>query len=53
MLVLVDVDVGVVVGTLKVELDGRRVDDTAAMNRYSPHVRALWISLNSNKLLQY
>ena len=38
MVVVVDVDVGVVVGTLKVELDVRRVDDTTAMNRHSPHV---------------
>jgi len=43
MLVVVDIDV---------ELDSRRVD-TTAMNRHSPHVHAVWISLKSNKLLQY
>jgi len=52
MLVVVEVDVGVVVGTLKLELVSRRVDDTTAMNRHSPHVHAVWISLKSNKLLQ-
>jgi len=55
MVVVVDVDVGVVVDTLKVELVSMRVDDrpTTAMNRHSPHVQAVWISLKSNKLLQY
>ena len=55
MVVVVDVDVGVVVDTLKVELVSIRVDDrpTTAMNRHSPHVQAVWISLKSNKLLQY
>jgi len=55
MVVVVDVDVGVVVDTLKVELVSMRVDDrpTTAMNRHSPHVQAVWISLKSNKLLLY
>jgi len=38
---LVVVDVGVVVGNLKVDLVSRRVDDTTAMNRHIPHVRAV------------